>query len=118
MTMMTRYDAVIMRTIIALPTEQVTDLDALCRRDGISRAEAVRSDAEADVIDLFLREFRVIEVTRQLARQAIDIRRRARVRLPDAIIWATAQLESAPLITRNTKDFPAGAEGIRVPYSC
>jgi len=77
-----------------------------------------RSDAEADVIDLFLREFRVIEVTRQLARQAIDIRRRTRVRLPDAIIWATAQQESAPLITRNTKDFPPDAEGIRVPYSC
>ncbi|MBK9241277.1 MAG: PIN domain-containing protein [Acidobacteria bacterium] len=62
-----------------------------------------RSEAEADVIDLFLREFRVIEITRQVARRAIEIRRRTRVRLPEAIIWATAQLESAPLVTRNTK---------------
>ena len=31
-----------MRTIIDLPDEQVTQLAALCRRDGLSRAEAVR----------------------------------------------------------------------------
>jgi len=31
-----------MRTIIELPAEQVIDLDALCRREGISRAEAIR----------------------------------------------------------------------------
>lgn len=75
-----------------------------------------RSEAEADVIDLFLREFRVIDITRPLARRAIEIRRRTRVRLPDAIIWATAQMESAILVTRNTKDFPKGDPGIRIPY--
>ena len=75
-----------------------------------------RSADEADVIDLFLREFRVIEITRQIARSAVDIRRRTRVRLPDAIIWATAQVESALLVTRNTKDFPANDPGIRIPY--
>ena len=31
-----------MRTIIELPSDQLTALDALCARDGISRAEAVR----------------------------------------------------------------------------
>jgi predicted nucleic acid-binding protein len=75
-----------------------------------------RSADEADVIDLFLREFRVIEITRQVARRAVEIRRRTRVRLPDAIIWATAQAESAVLVTRNTKDFPAGDPGVRIPY--
>ncbi|MCR4373303.1 MAG: PIN domain-containing protein [Acidobacteria bacterium] len=75
-----------------------------------------RSEAEADVIDLFLREFRVIDITRPLARRAIEIRRRTRVRLPDAIIWATAQMDSAVLVTRNTKDFPKDDPGIRIPY--
>jgi predicted nucleic acid-binding protein len=75
-----------------------------------------RTDAEADVIDLFLREFRVIEITRQVARRAVEIRRRTRVRLPDAIIWATAQMESAQLVTRNTKDFPKDDPAIRIPY--
>lgn len=32
------------------------------------------------------------------------------------IIWATAQSESALLITRNTKDFPDDLPGVRVPY--
>ncbi len=75
-----------------------------------------KTDGEADVIDMFLREFRVLDITRQVARRAIDIRRRTRVRLPDAIIWATAQLESAVLVTRNTKDFPADDPGVRIPY--
>ena len=75
-----------------------------------------RTDDEADVIDLFLREFRVIEVTRQVARRAVEIRRRTRVPLPDAIIWATAQMESAQLVTRNTKDFPADDPAVRIPY--
>jgi predicted nucleic acid-binding protein len=37
-------------------------------------------------------------------------------RLPDAIIWATARRKNTLLITRNTKDFPAGEPDIRVPY--
>jgi hypothetical protein len=31
-----------MRTIIDLPPEQLEALDGICRRDGISRAEAIR----------------------------------------------------------------------------
>ena len=75
-----------------------------------------KNEAEADVIDLFLREFRVIEITRQVARRAAEIRRSTRVRLPDAIIWATAQMESAQLVTRNTKDFPKNDPLVRIPY--
>lgn len=74
------------------------------------------NEEEGDVIDLFLGEFRVVDITRQVARRAVDIRRRTRVRLPDAIIWATAETESALLITRNTKDFPTNDPGVRVPY--
>jgi len=36
------YDAVIMRTIIDLPVEQVCGLDLWCKRERISRAEAIR----------------------------------------------------------------------------
>jgi predicted nucleic acid-binding protein len=76
-----------------------------------------RDDAEEDVIAMFLREFRLIEVTRQIARDAAEIRRTQRIRLPDAVIWATARAESALLITRNIKDFPKDDPGVRVPYS-
>lgn len=39
---MTLYDDIIMRTIIDLPSDQVSHLDAHCRRERISRAEAIR----------------------------------------------------------------------------
>jgi predicted nucleic acid-binding protein len=75
-----------------------------------------RSEVEADVVELFLREFTVVDVTRRIARMAVALRRRTRIRLPDAIIWASAQVEDAPLLTRNTKDFPEGTPGVLVPY--
>jgi hypothetical protein len=75
-----------------------------------------RDDSEEDVIDMFLRDFRIVELTRGVAREAVEIRRDHRVRFPDAIIWATARAESALLVTRNTKDFPRDDPGIRVPY--
>lgn len=76
------------------------------------------NEAEADVIAMFLRDFRVVDLTRKIARKAVDMRRggHRRIRLPDAIIWATAHVESALLITRNTRDFPADTPGVRVPY--
>ena len=77
---------------------------------------ASQSEEEADVIDLFLREFRTIEISRAIARRAVEIRRRTRVRLPDAIIWATAETEAALLLTRNSKDFPTNDSMVRIPY--
>jgi len=75
-----------------------------------------RSAQEEDVIELFLGEFIVVEVTRRIARDAVAIRRARRLKLPDALIWATAVAESALLVTRNSKNFPASEPGIRIPY--
>ena len=52
----------------------------------------VRNDEEGDVVEMFLRDFRIVEVTRAIAREATDIRKTSRVRLPDALIWASANL--------------------------
>jgi predicted nucleic acid-binding protein len=38
------------------------------------------------------------------------------IKLPDAIIWATAQVNAMLLVTRNTRDFTVGDPGIRMPY--
>jgi predicted nucleic acid-binding protein len=64
----------------------------------------------------FLKRFEVHPVTTPIAERAISIRRESRQRLPDAIIWATAQELNVVLVTRNTRDFPADHPGIRVPY--
>jgi hypothetical protein len=44
------------------------------------------------------------------------VRRERRLKLPDAIILATAETADRLLITRNTRDFPANDPGIRIPY--
>ena len=75
-----------------------------------------RSEAEAAVIDLFLRDFGTVDISRRVAREAIEVRRLHRMRLPDAIVLASARAESALLVTRNTKDFPGNLPGVRVPY--
>ena len=76
----------------------------------------VRNEEEGDVVEMFLRDFRIVEMTRLIAREAVEIRQTSRIRLPDAMIWASARHESALLVTRNNKDFPADEPGIRVPY--
>lgn len=75
-----------------------------------------KDDEEEDVIDMFLRDFTVVDLTRGIAREAVEIRRADRLRLPDAVIRATARVESALLVTRNTRDFSKDDPGVRVPY--
>lgn len=60
--------------------------------------------------------FEVVELDARIATAAADIRHRMKMKLLDAYILATAQVNGAILITRNTKDFPAAMPGIRVPY--
>lgn len=64
----------------------------------------------------FLRQFSIVELDGSVARESIALRQQHRLKLPDAIIWASARLNHALLLTRNTKDFPANDPGIRVPY--
>ena len=55
----------------------------------------------------FLRTyFLVLTITQEIAEQAVSLRRKNRIKLPDALIQATAQKHNALLVTRNTRDFP------------
>jgi len=61
--------------------------------------------------------FDIIPLDTAVAETAVQLRRAYHIRLPDAIIWATAQTYEAVLVTRNTRDFNPTWEGIRVPYN-
>lgn len=65
----------------------------------------------------FLTQFERVPIDDEVAEIAVDIRKTTRIRLPDAIIWATARRIGGVLVTRNTRDFPHGDPGVRVPYS-
>jgi len=71
---------------------------------------------DEEAVRAFLRRFEVVDVDAAVADEAVRLRRQHRMRLPDAIIWATARSRTALLVTRNTKDFPARDVGVRVPY--
>ena len=72
---------------------------------------------EAPPVRGFLRRFECIGIDTAIAERAVELRQAKRLKLPDAIIRATAMQHSALLVTRNTKDFPGDEPGIRVPYS-
>ncbi|MCQ4447068.1 type II toxin-antitoxin system VapC family toxin [Enterobacter cloacae] len=59
--------------------------------------------------------FEIIDVTREIAERSVVLREKHGMKLPDAIILATAQSRNCPLITRNTKDFQ-GIPGVVSPY--
>jgi len=67
-------------------------------------------------IRAWLGSFDVIALDTAIANRAVEIRKHTRIRLPDAIVWASAQVNSLLLVSRNTKDFPADEPGVRVPY--
>jgi predicted nucleic acid-binding protein len=64
----------------------------------------------------FLSGFSVLDVDQQIAERAVAIRKARRLKLPDAIIGATAERHEMLLVTRNEKDFPDSLPGVRVPY--
>ena len=64
----------------------------------------------------FLARFKQVPLNNNVAEKAVLIRRETRIRLPDAIIRASAEVENALLVSRNTKDFPEGEPWLRVPY--
>ena len=76
-----------------------------------------KDDEESRATREFLRLFRVEELGEAIAEEAVRIRQAKRVRLPDAIIYATASFLGCQLVTRNVKDFPAADPLVRVPYS-
>ena len=64
----------------------------------------------------FLQEFSHVAIDEQVGTVAVTLRQRYRIKLPDAIVWASAQVSGRLLVTRDTGDFNVGEPGIRIPY--
>jgi predicted nucleic acid-binding protein len=64
----------------------------------------------------FLERFVLFEIDVAVAAETILIRQKTRLRLPDAIILATARVHGLLLVTRNHRDFPRREPDVRIPY--
>jgi predicted nucleic acid-binding protein len=85
----------------------------------ITRIEVMTGAATPDeeaILRAFLLNFQCLPVSSAVAERAAVVRRQMRVKMPDAIILATAEVAGRVLVTRNVKDFPSGMRGVKVPY--
>lgn len=68
------------------------------------------------IIRNFLNDFERLPIDARVSEAAVELRKKYRIKLPDAIIWATAQVHGRILVTPNTKDFAVGEPGVSIPY--
>ncbi len=64
-----------------------------------------RNPKDEEFIREMIEVFRILFIDQKVADMAIEIRRKCRIKLPDAIIAATAKVLNLCLVTRNIHDF-------------
>ena len=62
-------------------------------------------ETEATIVESFVDGSDIIQLTRPIVLKTIEIRKKRKIKLPDAIIAATAIVHDLTLISRNDSDF-------------
>ena len=96
----------------------------MSRYDGIAVSRIVwieflagaRTQQMKEERQLLLSDFELLEIDEAVSEETILIRQNTRLRLPDAIILATARVHGLLFVTRNHRDFPRREPDIRIPY--
>lgn len=70
---------------------------------------------EEGAVGRFLNNFRVVILGPEVAALGVALRQEQRLKLPDAVIYATARFEACVLVTRNTK-FSPDLPDVHIPY--
>jgi predicted nucleic acid-binding protein len=88
----------------------ITEIELLCWKTA--------TEKDLEVLHNFISDTLVIELERPIKLKTADIRKVHKIKLPDAIISATALVYDLTLITRNTSDFK-NIQGLKVfdPHS-
>lgn len=98
------------------------DILEQCQNPTISRITWIEvmvgtNEQNKQSTEQFLALFDIIDISKDIAIQSVKIRQTKRIKLPDAIILATANHLNLPLVSRNTKDFSADEPNIIIPYT-
>jgi predicted nucleic acid-binding protein len=75
----------------------ITEIELLCWK--------TENEKDLVVLNNFINDALVIELEKSIKLKTADIRKSQKIKLPDAIIAATALVYELTLITRNTDDF-------------
>lgn len=73
-------------------------------------------EGEGDLVEAWLNSFPRLPLNDAVAREAVGLRQRYGLKVPDAIILATARCAGLTLATRNSRDFPMALGGVLHPY--
>lgn len=76
----------------------------------------VEDEEEQSAVRSFLSTFQMKDLTTGISEQAVKIRRDTGMKVPDAIVYATARDEGCLIVTRNKKDFKPEWPDVRIPY--
>ncbi|WP_299576291.1 type II toxin-antitoxin system VapC family toxin [uncultured Sunxiuqinia sp.] len=92
-----------------LPLEKIANKDMKLYISVITYMEALgypfKDQAEQQLMERICNVFEVIQLEQTIVDQVILIRRQHKIKLPDAIILATASSSKLDLVTANTSDF-------------
>jgi len=72
-----------------------------------------KNEEDEGVVLQLAKYFPILELDAQVGTETIKIRKRKKIKLPDAIICATAVIHNCELVTANEKDF-IGLEGVQI----
>lgn len=75
-----------------------------------------KNTTEENALQGFLGTFEILELSAEIAREAISIRKQFRLKIPDAIVYASARTQGCILVSRNTKDLKQEWPDVRIPY--
>lgn len=82
----------------SLPTiSAITEIELLCWK--------TTSDDDLQLLTDFINDVTIFELEKAIKLKTAEIRKTNRIKLPDAIIAATALVHELTLVTRNVKDF-------------
>jgi predicted nucleic acid-binding protein len=74
-------------------------------------------EGESEVVQTWLETFPRLPLDDAIARETVRLRQQHGLKVPDAIILATARCAQLPLATRNSRDFPLTLVGVLHPYA-
>jgi predicted nucleic acid-binding protein len=83
----------------------ITEIELLCWKTA--------TDKDLELLHNFINDALVIELEQAIKLKTADIRKAHRIKLPDAIIAATALIYDLTLVTRNVDDFK-NIQGIKL----
>jgi hypothetical protein len=84
----------------------------------ITRAEVLTGaeEKEKHSIKILLDSFETLAINNEVADLAAELRKKHRLKLPDALQAALAVIYKVELATRNTKDFNKDMGFVKIPY--